>query len=539
VAVAVITALYALVIDAEPPAIRATVMVWLVCAAIYTGRPVSAFNLLAASALVVVAMNPADLFRVGPQLSFLAVATLAWVGPRLARRTAVDPLERLIAESRPWLVRALRGFGRSCGRFLLITAAVWLISLPLVLARFHIVSPAALWLTPLLTLPISVGLIAGFVLVTFGWLIWPLSIPLAWICEGSLAIVSGTIAACDHIPLSHLWLPGPSWWWLAGCYGLLAMWAAHARVRPPLRWGVAILAGWTAIGLFVARIETSPRSAVDCTFLSVGHGCATVLELPDGTTLLYDAGQLGSPTAAARSVSAFLWSRGRTHIDAVVISHSDVDHYNALPELLRRFSVGVVYVSPLMFDTQSAATETLRHAIERAGVPLREIFAGDRLRSTPDCRIEVLHPPRRGTLGSDNSNSVVLDIEYCGRRLLLPGDLESPGLDELLAEVPLDCDIVLAPHHGSTRSDPPGFAAWTTPEWVVISGDSRSTRPQVAAAYRQRGATVLNTSQTGAVTIAIDAQCVHVSTHRMGAPRGPVQHSVDLDLDDEQGPVLD
>ena len=156
------------------------------------------------------------------------------------------------------------------------------------------------------------------------------------------------------------------------------------------------------------------------------------------------------------SVSDFLWSRGRTHIDAVVISHSDVDHYNALPELLRRFSVGVVYVSPIMFDGATAATETLWHAIEQAGVPMREIYAGDRLRSAPDCAIEVLHPPRRGTLGSDNSNSVVLDIQYRGRRLLLPGDLESPGLDELLAETPLDCDVVLAPHHGSMRSDPPG-----------------------------------------------------------------------------------
>jgi competence protein ComEC len=514
-------------------------MVWLVCAAIYTGRPVSPFNLLAASALVVVAMNPADLFRIGPQLSFLAVATLAWVGPRLARRPTVDPLERLIAESRPWMVRALHSFGKSTRRFLLITAGVWLVSLPLVLARFHIVSPAALWLTPLLTLPISVGLIAGFVLVTFGWLIWPLSIPLAWVCEGSLAIVSKSIAACDHIPLSHVWLPGPSWWWLVGGYGTLAVWAASARLRPPRRWCLGILAGWTAIGLFVARIESSPRPAVDCTFLSVGHGCATVLELPDGTTLLYDAGQLGSPTAAARSVSSFLWSRGRTHIDAVIISHSDVDHYNALPELLRRFSVGVVYVSPVMFDAQSAATETLRHAIERAGVPMREIFAGDRLRTTPECRIEVLHPPRRGTLGSDNSNSIVLKIEYRGRRLLLPGDLESPGLDELLAEIPLDCDIVLAPHHGSTRSDPPGFAAWTTPDWVVISGDNRSTRPQVAAAYSQRGATVLNTSQTGAVTAAIDAQGVHVSTHRRNASRKPTQPSVDLDVDDEQGLVPD
>ena len=217
-------------------------------------------------------------------------------------------------------------------------------------------------------------------------------------------------------------------------------------------------------------------STVDCTFLSVGHGCATCSHCPTVRPCSTTPGNSARQPPRPHSVSDFLWSRGRTHIDAVVISHSDIDHYNALPELLRRFSVGAVYVSPIMFDGASAATETLRHAIEQAGVPMREIYRRRSLaRSRRTAPLTVLHPPRRGTLGSDNSNSVVLDIEYRGRRFLFPGDLESPGLDELLAETPLDCDVVLAPHHGSMRSDPPGFAAWSTPEWVIISGDSRST----------------------------------------------------------------
>ena len=78
----------------------------------------------------------------------------------------------------------------------------------------------------------------------------------------------------------------------------------------------------------------------------MGHGEAIVLELPGGRTVLYDAGRMAAPTACCRSVSGYLWSRGLTHIDAVVLSHADTDHYNAVPELLERFSVGTVYVSP-------------------------------------------------------------------------------------------------------------------------------------------------------------------------------------------------
>ena len=181
------------------------------------------------------------------------------------------------------------------------------------------------------------------------------------------------------------------------------------------------------MGLVASMANHHRQGRLDCTFVAVGHGTCVVLELPDGQTMLYDAGQLGSPSAGARSISSFLWSRGITHLDAVVISHADIDHYNALPELLRRFSVGVVYVSPVMFKDESLATQTLQSAIHDAGVPLREIRSGDRLRVGGGCLIDVLHPPHRGVLGSDNANSIVLAIEFDGHRLLLPGDLESPG----------------------------------------------------------------------------------------------------------------
>ncbi|HEY4311297.1 MAG TPA: ComEC/Rec2 family competence protein [Pirellulales bacterium] len=521
-AVAIITALYALVIDAEPPAVRATVMVAIVCAALYAGRPSSMFNLLGAAAVIVMAWNPAEVFRAGTQLSFLAVATMAWLGPHAWKRPALDPLDRLIARTRPWPQRIATSLGAGFGRMMLITTAIWLISLPLVLARFNLISPGSLLLTPLLAVPVALGLFTGFVLVSVGWLIWPLSIPLGMLCDTCMAIVGNSVRIVDRLPGSHVWLPGPPTWWLVGCYGLIATWAVDARLRPPRRWCAALLAGWIAVGFFASQGARPQRDELECAFLSVGHGCAVVMSLPDGSTVLYDAGQLGSPTAAARSISGYLWSRGRRHIDAVVISHADIDHYNALPELLRRFSVGAVYVSPVMFDDGGAGVAALRDAIEEADVPLREISAGDRLRGSNECSLNVLHPPARGALGSDNANSIVLEVIYRGRRLLLPGDLESPGLDDLLAESPLDCDLVLAPHHGSAQSDPPGFVAWTTPEFTVISGDSRSNRPEVAGAYRRHGAQVFNTSLLGSIMVTIDARNLRISSWRDEPSRMPV-----------------
>jgi competence protein ComEC len=195
-------------------------------------------------------------------------------------------------------------------------------------------------------------------------------------------------------------------------------------------------------------------------------------------------------------------------IDGLLISHADIDHYNAVPGLLERFNVGTVYVSPMMFEGIGEAEAArgpivLREAILAAGVPIREVWAGDRLRVGPEVTIDVLHPTRIGVLGSDNANSVTVGVEYAGRRMLLPGDLETPGIEAVMAELPYDCDVLLAPHHGSRLSDPPGFAAWSTPNWVVISGADGDDVGPVVQTYERAGARVLPTYDHGLVTFRL------------------------------------
>src|SRR5439155_27116645 len=137
-----------------------------------------------------------------------------------------------------------------------------------------------------------------------------------------------------------------------------------------------------------------------CLFVAVGHGVSVLVELSNGRNLLYDSGRLGSPLAGIRPISSVLWSRGITHVDAIVISHADADHFNAIPGLLERFSVGAIYVSPVMFERLPPAVKELRNAISRHRVPLREIHSGQSLAAGGNTRIECLHPRRKGVYGS-------------------------------------------------------------------------------------------------------------------------------------------
>jgi competence protein ComEC len=409
-----VVVIYTLLAEAQPPVVRAAVLGVLGCMAIWIGRRGVAFNSLCAAALLVLAINPNDLFRPGPQLSFLAVAVLIWIGSSLSLwpTTTTDPLRRVLDEARTWYEMAWAEAKRWSFALLLTSAAVWLAALPLVLSTFHIVSPisvpASLAVWPLVT----VAMWSGFFMVVIGGLLPPIGAIFGAICNWSLAGLEGLVNWADAVPYGHFWAPGPAWWWVAVFYCGVLVAMVWGQSLAPQRWQVAALAAWILVGLVPPLTRSLTRDGLDCSFVAVGHGACVVMETADGKTLLYDAGAIGSPEYATQSIASYLWHRGIMRIDGLVISHADIDHYNAVPGLLERFRIGTVYVSPVMFSdigdpSTAGGTKVLREAIDRAGVPTREIWAGDRFQVASDVSLRVLHPPQRGVVGSDNANSIL------------------------------------------------------------------------------------------------------------------------------------
>ena len=513
---------YTVLSGARPPAIRATILVVVFCGAQYFGRRPQAFNSLAAAGLVVLALNPADLFKTGVHLSFLAVAGILWFAPGWFSSTREqDQLDRLVDANREWYARAVWFVWRSARHLTLISATIWLLTLPLVMARFHVCAPVAVLLNTVLWIPMVIALSSGFGVLVFGWILPPLATVCGRCCNVSLWLLQACVDWTAGVPGSYFWDAGPAEWWLFGFYGGLALVAAVPALRPTRRTFILWVTAWIAVGM-IASAMPREKNRLNCTFLSVGHGTAVVLELPGGETVLYDAGQLSSPWSGTRTVADFLWSRGITHVDAIVLSHADADHYNMVPGLLKRFSVGKICVSPVMFQKDSRAMEALGEEIHRRGIPLHEIASGDELPNRGGCMIRVVHPPRDGTSGSDNANSLTLTVEYLGRRILLPGDLEHPGTNHLLAKEPWDCDLLMAPHHGSPRSSPAGLAVWCKPEWVVVSGAHKVALEEIAMVYEEARGQVLNTGQTGAVQVTIDSGGLEVTTYLdyVSVPKG-------------------
>jgi competence protein ComEC len=523
-AAGVCVVMYALMTGSRPPVVRASTLIVLYCLARGTRRPPRAWNSLAAAGLVALALRPSGLFEAGTQLSFLAVATLIAVWPHVAGLGAPRrPLDRLIAASRPVWLRAVVSGGRRVAQLLVVSTVVWLVSLPLVVYRFHLIAPIGIVLNVLLWLPLAAALFLTLLtLVTHP--LPPVSSLCGFCCDKALSLIEMLTAGASRLDCGHSWVAGPACWLVVVFYLGLVLWQ-FARVPLARRWWLVLLSGWLTLAAFVgppvrpAAGDLRVRPLRVC-FVALGHGTCVLVELPCGKSLLYDAGRMGSPRSAALPISSTLWSRGIRHIDALVLSHADADHFNAVPDLLERFSIGRVYVSPAMFRASPPALAALAEAIDRAGVGLGHLSEDMRL-VAGDVDLLTLHPPAAATplVGQrgDNASSIVLQITYGEVRLLLTGDLEGQGLEELLAEQPVDCDVLLAPHHGSQHSRPRDLVRWCTPEVVVISAGAALAIDDAQAAFGSAGARLFWTFRDGQVQVLTDGRRVSVSTYYQDA----------------------
>lgn len=513
---------YAAITEAGPPVVRAALLVFLSTLGWPWDRPTHANNLLAVTALGVLWWNPTDAFNTGAQLSFLAVAVILWLSARrgwqleaarievedeAAKPTVKTPKE-LLKELNEKLPQTLWQRNRIALSFAVRETAtvsffVWLFSAVLIARQFHLVSPVGLLanipMIPVATVTLCLGysmLLVGFVSSTVaGWI----AVPFEWSLKAMLWIVD--LAA--EFSCGHRYVPTPPTWWLIGaivCLATLFWW-----IRGPLlrHFGWIAFWLWTAVGLTVALLPREPQP-LRVSVLSVGHGLSVLVETPSGRTLLYDVGMMGNARRATDIVQQTLWHRGHSRLDGIVLSHADTDHVNGVAGLIRTLPIGRLFVSPQFVDWSQPEVRQVLDAARHCRVPVKLTWHDDPLLLGDDIRCRVLHPTANEMLSPDNANSIVLLIEFAGRRILLTGDLERDGLSRVLHSPPQRCDVLLSPHHGSLGANTTDLARWARPHWLIVSADRRANLATLQSRFGPE-TNVLSTHDHGAITFEIRA----------------------------------
>jgi competence protein ComEC len=470
---------YVLAVGWQPSVVRAAVAGSLASLAWLVSRAADRWYFLLVGAALLLAHNPYSALEPGFQLSFAAVAAIFVLVPWLGRRLEGYPIPRRLAD-----VIALSG---ACG---FVTAPIlWLHfgAVPV----FSIVANAlaAPVVAPLLGLALvsaPLAAVAPEAAVILGWINGWLAAYLAW--------CAWLVGNLPHAQVTS----GAAIVALAVGLALLAAVRLPKRRRRTVA-AAAVLAlavlGWR-VGSDDAR---PPPKGLRLTFLDVGQGDATLIEVPEGAVLV----DQGPPEA---KVAEKLRSRGIRRLALLVLTHPSRDNIGGAADVARELAVDTVLDPALVHENPfgqpaiaAARRRGARVSVTRAG----QVYRLGRL------TLRVLWPDGAGTPSADpNEHATVLLLSYGELDALLPADAES---NVTLPLRPPPVEVAKVAHHGSADEGLPDLLALLRPRVAIVSVGRRNDyghpAPSTLAALADLGSlSVFRTDRHGDVVVESDGR---------------------------------
>lgn len=467
VPVLLLVALYALVGGGTPAAVRAAAMGGLVLLGSRLGRPAQVWTSLALTAAVMLAWDPALVFDVGFQLSFLGTAAIVLWTPAIEGRLA-------------WLPALFR-------EPMAVTAAAQLGTLPITAAGFHLLSPIAPFANAL-TLPILPALIAG------GLLLGPLiSVPeiahlAALPLDGLLAYLEQVATFLARLPGASLVVPDPPPWVGVAYYAAGGGAYGAARTRGRARLLAMALAAGLPLTLGSGELVAWSRAAPTVTVMDVGDGQA-VLAGGAGGWILVDGGP--SPGRLADEMGRRLppWTR---RIDAVLVTAPGAGHVGGLATF--PFAVDRVYLPRTGPGGDAARGAVL--SLATRGARVSSVGAGDRL-DVAGLRLDVLAPEARDQSGEAGTGYLAIRISGPdGKSFCAFSDLDPEAQVRAAARLEGPCDAVLLPALGRSLPAPELLRRVGGAEFVISAAAARPPRGLPPAHLRR-------TDQEGPITFLL------------------------------------
>jgi competence protein ComEC len=530
---------------ASTPAVRSFIMIGLFMLGLIIGRKGFWLNSLAFAAFVLTLWEPEVIFTLSFQLSFLAVL---FIGFSLGNKKDEGKEDRKVQ--------------RFLKNGLLLTLSASIGTAPLVAYYFHylsIISPISnLVVTPLvgfILIPLSI--VSSFLfLITGHYMFTPIVSAISDVSISLVRLFSNIPFADIKIPafppiIALLFYAGFIFYFLSGrpenadgnekpdnfkgmpkqvrhdgivskglknfilnralnlIHGSFQHIYRHFRGRKRY----TLMIPFVPIIIYFS-LSTFEKKNLAVTYLDVGQGDSSVIELTDGKTMVMDTGRTGRETAS------FLKYRGKKTIDALILSHVHSDHTGGLDYLIKRFKVKELWDNGRLIFPDTYLSDP--SAKLWTGIKHRRLNRGDMIEGK-GYSIYVFHPyPEFYTMyGNENveadNDSLVLKIEGKNESFLFTGDIEEEAEEDILHLGRwLKSDGIKVPHHGGKTSSYEPFFEAVSPDVAIISvgHDNTFGHPHQEMLNALQGVRIFRTDLDGAIKISESEKSLVIKTYR-------------------------
>jgi competence protein ComEC len=486
---------YAWVAGGSPSTQRAEVMVLAYLFLVFLGRPREIWSALALAALIVLALSPLRLFSISFQLSFVAVAALIYLMPRLL----ADESEREDAGGwRVWAARLWRWLREWGGASL----AASLATAPLVARYFQVVSLFGI-VVNLAAIPLVLGLAlplgeAAVLAQALG--LTPVAQALLYLGQGPLWLGWQAIAWAAQMPGSAFTAPMLSWGQI-GLYYLGLILALTPR-RSLWTWAGAGLAT-LALTLSLMAPAARQASALEVTCLDSHGNLEAVVVAPGGQRLVVSAAAPAWPSRGGAGwgpLPSYCHWRQFRWLDMVLVLNLSQDNAGELLALAEQFHLG-----PVWFGRRGrqgpAYWELWNFLGDRARTP-QSLWRGSPPDSLDGLQLAYWQPAPEA--------APALKLEWQGRQMWLFPPWRAGEVPYLGAAAPDRGAVLVLPASLARQPEMAALAARWQPWGMVLYGRGQA-RDEIAETLP--AVKVLQTWE-GAATLMVSANGVQVRQQR-------------------------
>lgn len=488
---------FLLVTGAPPSVFRACVMASLYLIAVLTNRSKNPFNVLALAALLLLLIDPSDLFNPGFQLSFAAVFSILLVYPLIASQINKTKLPK-------WSKNVLLFMG--------VSLSAQIGTLPLTNYYFGKLSLIAL-LANLLVIPL-IGFIVGNGIFTV--LLSFVNQQSAQIFANAHELLSrvlfGIVDLSASLPFSFLRVNNFT------AYDALIFYFGFFLFVVGMKKFFSIYAKLICTGLILINVflfmsfddfELLPEGKLSVIMIDVGQGDSFLIKFPQGTFWLVDAGiATKNYDNGRRVVMPLLNHLGIDEIDLGVISHLDNDHAGGFTSLIKSGKIKeIVKPDP---DSSSKVEMKFGKFILENNTNLK--YYRDTSFTVEGVRVYFLNNTSDEVYKhlSSNNKSGVMKLVYGNTSFLFTGDAEKKSEDYLSTKYDtfLQSTVLKVGHHGSKSSSSPYFISKVKPSYSLISAGFQNRfnhpAPIVLSRLSESGSIIYRTDSGGAVILQSD-----------------------------------
>ena len=464
--------------------IRSVIMATLMCTAFLVYRKSDTLNNISISAIVILFMNPYNLFSTSFQFTYAGTIGVVFFRP------IVEDFIMNIKIKSPCLKEKYTNFCLKHNSFIeeiAVAISAQFMTMPIIITKYNFISLSFIVTNILVGIIIGPLVIGGIIQILVTFLSLKIGTEIAKVVQIPITALSLISKIGTKFPITNFNVITPDTWQIIIYYFIIYIIYYRHKIKKIQKYSFnqkiilkiskyvyskrKIIIRVFIIILISSIIIKKIPGDLKIYFVDVGQGDCCLIETPKHQKILIDGGGQKNFDIGKNTLLPYLFNRKILEIDYCIISHFDQDHCGGILYILEQTKVKNVIIGKQYED--STNYNKFKEIVKKQNLNVKIVEAGMRINIEKDSQKMISD-------NAINNNSLVCKLNYNKFSMLFTGDIEEIAEKEIVSKYEnntsiLKSTILKTAHHGSKTSSIEKILDVVKPQYAFIGVGENNT----------------------------------------------------------------